>query len=217
MPSVTTQTTMPRNSGAVKNFGYILLFIIYPHSQFFARVIMSKELFQIYNVNLAVEYGLTEAIMLSKIAFWQSLTNSPDGYCWRTAKEIQEETSLTQFQQDRAIKHLKNLGFIDVYREQIPGGNKSCNHFKITDKEILSKAICLNSESKFKFLEFTNSRNLNLQIKETSISSIENLNIELDVCPFCKSKNIRRCYPDYFCFDCKKTASFVNGRWVEKN
>jgi hypothetical protein len=65
-------------------------------------------------------------LFLSQLLYWWGKGRKPD-FIYKTIAEIQEETSLTRSEQDRAIRRWKELGVLMVEKRGIPPKR----HFKI--------------------------------------------------------------------------------------
>lgn len=65
-------------------------------------------------------------LFLSQLLYWWGKGRKPD-WIYKTIAEIQEETSLTRSEQDRAIRRWKELGVLVVEKRGIP----QKRHFKI--------------------------------------------------------------------------------------
>lgn len=87
-----------------------------------------------YDVGIAKKYGLASAILLNKLNYLSKYSPREDGYCWRTAKELEDELGLSRKQQELAIKKLVDANIIEVKNTYIEGTHIKCKHFKlITD------------------------------------------------------------------------------------
>lgn len=85
-----------------------------------------------YNVDIARQLGsVNAAILLDKLNYLQRFTARSDGYCWRTSKELEQETALTERQQSLAIKKLEELGLIETKNTYIVGTHRKCKHFRV--------------------------------------------------------------------------------------
>lgn len=92
-----------------------------------------------YDVGIAKELGLASAILLNKIMYLSKYTSREDGYCWRTAKELEDELGLSQYQQKLAIQKLEEAGIIETKNTYIIGTQIKCKHFRIIDKSGLEE------------------------------------------------------------------------------
>jgi hypothetical protein len=60
-----------------------------------------------------------EALFFQQLAYWSGKGKEP-GWIYKTAKEMQEETTLNRYQQDKARAQLKALGVIQEERRGLP-------------------------------------------------------------------------------------------------
>lgn len=93
-----------------------------------------------YDVGIAKEYGLASAVLLNKLIYLSKHTIREDGYCWRTAKELEDELGLTPKQQALAIQKLEEAGIIETKNTYIINTHIKCKHFKITDFDKMVKS-----------------------------------------------------------------------------
>lgn len=84
-----------------------------------------------YDVGIAKKYGINCAVLLNKLMYLSKYTSREDGYCWRTAKELEDELGLSRHQQDLAIKKLEENNIIETKNTYIQGTHTKCKHFKI--------------------------------------------------------------------------------------
>lgn len=92
-----------------------------------------------YNVGFALEYGVEEAIVLSKLVSFSEIRMRDNGFTWCLYDELEEQTGLTRPRIKSAIRFLKEEGFIEVKRMHIQEGELlqhiSCNHFKLNENK----------------------------------------------------------------------------------
>lgn len=89
---------------------------------------------------LARELGsVTAAIYYQQIYYWSSKGKRDDGFIYKSAKEIEEETTITEKQQRLARKVLKEKGWIEMKKMQANGAPTW--HFKplITIEVVMAK------------------------------------------------------------------------------
>lgn len=60
------------------------------------------------------------AVWLSQIYYWSKRTNDPNGWFWKTAKECQEETGLTDNEQKTAREICVKLGVVEEKLKGVP-------------------------------------------------------------------------------------------------
>ena len=119
---------------------------------------MSQKIFELLredniihaNRTLAAAIGLNEAViygaLLGKDYYYRS-SERLDGedMFYATASDLTQRTSLTRFQQDRAVTHLEKLGLISTKVKGVPAKR----HFKI-NQDISVITSLLNSKTSFK-------------------------------------------------------------------
>lgn len=128
---------------------------------------MSKHYSASYDVDMARQYGLEAAVLYNKLVYLSRFTNREDGYCWRTAKELEEELGLSKYQQTRAIEILEKAGLIETKVTYITGTTSRAKHFKVTDSESQETSL---SESKETSLSIESKETLLSESKETLLS-----------------------------------------------
>lgn len=76
------------------------------------------------NKTLAKKIGLEESILLGELAseytYWQRQGQLQDGYFFSTIENIEENTTLNRYRQDKAMKTLKELELVNVVLKGIP-------------------------------------------------------------------------------------------------
>ena len=82
-----------------------------------------------YDVDMAKEYGIEAAVLFNKLVYLSRYSKREDGYCWRTASELESELGLSKFQQSRAEKILVNAGLIETKVTYIAGTLNRCKHY----------------------------------------------------------------------------------------
>src|SRR5690625_3660061 len=92
------------------------------------------------------------AALLNQMIFWSDKTKRRDGFFYKTYKEWEEETFLSEYQVRRASKVLKELGFLETKLKKANGSPTL--HYKL-DMDALSESIV----KKLKNRNQTNSRN----------------------------------------------------------
>lgn len=84
-----------------------------------------------YDVGIAKKYGINCAVLINKLNYLCKYTVREDGFCWRTATDLENELGLTRTQQDLAIKKLEDAGIIETKNTYIIGTQVKCKHFKV--------------------------------------------------------------------------------------
>lgn len=83
-----------------------------------------------YKPELAVYLeSIESAIYFQQLSHWQKYAKQSDGYFYKTADEIQQETYITEKQQRRCRDQLKKLGWID-YKKKMANGHPTY-HYKV--------------------------------------------------------------------------------------
>tara|TARA_R100001594_G_scaffold42582_1_gene74682 strand:- start:5 stop:679 length:675 start_codon:yes stop_codon:yes gene_type:complete len=100
--------------------------------------LLSSTAFLVVNKRLAKRVGLKEAILLadliSKEHYFIDNQGLRNGWFFNTSKNIEEDTTLTNYQQKKAIKNLEKFGFIKTELKGMP----ATLHFKILENKIAS-------------------------------------------------------------------------------
>lgn len=86
--------------------------------------LLAQDTFLVVNKKIAKEYGLEVSIMLSELAYeynyWKDREQLENDYFYSTIENIQENTTLTKYQQTKALNKLKELNIIDYKIQGIP-------------------------------------------------------------------------------------------------
>ncbi|MEZ0536019.1 hypothetical protein ACAG39_02080 [Caldicellulosiruptoraceae bacterium PP1] len=64
--------------------------------------------------------GVSSILFLSNLLRWNGKQKDPEGWIYKTQKEIEKETGLTRREQETARKNLKKLGFIEEKYKGLP-------------------------------------------------------------------------------------------------
>lgn len=89
-------------------------------------------------VENARELGIPAALLLDKIVRLSKTTPRQDGFCWYTARQFEEETSLKKTCFDNSARKLVEAGIVERKNTYIVGTMVKASHFKL---------ICQNEES----------------------------------------------------------------------
>lgn len=103
-----------------------------------------------YDVDMALKYGVEVAALYNKLEYLARYTTREDGYCWRTAEELEKEIGLSKKQQALAIKKLENAGLIYTKVTYIQGTQKRSKHFFVvgtSNPESYQTSLSENPES----------------------------------------------------------------------
>ena len=135
-----------------------------------------------YDVNMAKKYGIEAATLYSKLLYLMKYSNRTDGFCWKSAKELESEIGLSKYQQSRAEKILVKAGLIETKVTYIAGTLKRCKHFKIINNFLLSESKETElSESKETELSESKETELSLkESKETILSESKETSLSLN-------------------------------------
>jgi hypothetical protein len=99
--------------------------------------------------------GIKGSLMLSQAVYWSKRTTSDDETFWKTQKEWEEETGMTRNEQMSALKILKKLKFIKVFKRGIPAKN----HYLVNVNNIID---ALSKDHKWSRKSTTSSRETNI-------------------------------------------------------
>ena len=98
--------------------------------------LLSSSAYLVVNKKLASEIGLKPTILLadliSKENYFIENQTIKDGWFFNTSKNIERDTTLTNYQQKKAIKKLEEIGFIETSLKGMP----ATLHFKILENKI---------------------------------------------------------------------------------
>lgn len=90
-----------------------------------------------FSVENARELGIPAALLLDKIIRLSKHTTREDGYCWYTAKQFEEETSLGDKTFARAVKTLEDRGIIQKKVTYIIGTMNKATHFILSPQNAI--------------------------------------------------------------------------------
>lgn len=102
-------------------------------------------------VENARELGIPAALLLDKIVRLSRSTKREDGFCWYTAKQFEEETSLKKRAFDNAAHKLEERGIVERKITYIVGTMERASHFRLIPQneqtQSASEALCIESAS----------------------------------------------------------------------
>lgn len=102
-------------------------------------------------VENARELGIPAALLLDKIVRLSRSTKREDGFCWYTAKQFEEETSLKKRAFDNAAHTLGERGIVERKITYIVGTMERASHFRLIPQneqtQSASEALCIESAS----------------------------------------------------------------------
>lgn len=124
--------------------------------------LLSSSAFIICNKILAKKLGLKATILLSDLISKQEYFINhglidPKGYFFNTQENIEEDTTLTPYQQRNALRTLKNNLLVETKKQGIPAKL----HYKINEQQVMellnnNKDISLNHINKNKLIKSNN-------------------------------------------------------------
>ena len=79
--------------------------------------------------------GINEALMWQQIFYWSDKGSREDGWIYKTKDELQEETTLTRDQQDRARAKLEALGVLETKVMKVNGAPTL--HYRVDADKVL--------------------------------------------------------------------------------
>ena len=100
-----------------------------------------------YNVDIAREFGINEAIVLNKLVYLHQIAKLGDGFTWYTAKDWKEHTGLSYYQVNKALQHLVNAGIVEVKNTYIQGTTTKAKHHRFAVQETSKSGIQETSKS----------------------------------------------------------------------
>ena len=100
-----------------------------------------------YNVDIAREFGINEAILLNKLVYLHQIAKRGDGFTWYTAKDWKEHTGLSYYQVNKALQHLVNAGIVEVKNTYIQGTTTKAKHHRFAVQETSKSGIQETSKS----------------------------------------------------------------------
>ena len=98
--------------------------------------LLSSSAFIIFNKKLAKQIGLKETILLSDLISKEEYfiaNNMSEGWFFNTEANIEADTTLSPYQQRKALKTLKSKGVIETKRMGIPAKQ----FFKINEAQVI--------------------------------------------------------------------------------
>ena len=122
-----------------------------------------------YNVDIAREFGINEAIVLNKLVYLHQMSKRSDGFTWYTAKDWEKHTALSYYQVNKALQHLVDKGIVEVKNTYIQSTTTKAKHYRFILET--SKSEIEETSVPIGFLETSKS-----EIEETSKSVNNNAN-----------------------------------------
>lgn len=113
--------------------------------------------------------GLDETILLGELAseceYWLSQEKLEDGYFYSTIDMVEQNTTLTDYQQRKAIKVLQDMGLVEVVIKGLPP----------------KRYIKINEDTILKILENKNLKNLRIKTQKTKELNLKKLEINNNI------------------------------------
>lgn len=120
--------------------------------------------------------GINEAIYLQQFIYWSNKGSRKDGYIYKSKEEIEEETCLTRYQQDKVRKNLEELGVLETKVKKANG--VPTLHYKVA---------------------FGKVRNLLMEKQETSVSEKQETSVSItENTTENTTENIYRSFEDFW-------------------
>ena len=130
------------------------------------------------NKEIAKKFGINGAVLLGELAseldYWTKNNGLVDGYFFSTIENIEESTTLTKFQQNKALGLLKKEGLVDVKIKGLPAKR----YIKIDEKSLVALLISSSKETcqlEVKKLDNKELNNLPTSSKESSQQEVKKL------------------------------------------
>ncbi len=167
--------------------------------------LLASDGFLSVNKHIARVVGLDAAVLLAELAsaytYFESRDQlTPEGMFFETVERIQENTTLSQYQQSKAVKVLTDAGILKTKKIGIPA----------------RRYFLINEESVVNILEYKKSKNFITGDKKTSSQDIEKLdcNNNIDIKEKNNNKYIQETIEDFnnTCKSLPKVQKMTDGR-----
>jgi len=166
--------------------------------------LLSSTAFLVVNKKLAKEIGLLEVVLLADLISKEQYFKEKEysnyemgGWFFNTVKNIQEDTTLTSYQQRKCIKNLKELGIIETKLVGIPAKQ----HFRISENKLLSyfKTSCKETAQQDVKKTQTINKNKEIRINNNNIYIKEKFISEVNSFKAYYTKELKEDFIDYWC------------------
>lgn len=142
--------------------------------------LLSQDNFLMYNLNIATQIGVKEAILIGELArkwnYWNKENRlDENGYFYITQEDIEKDTGLSPYQQRQAFKSLVDKGYVIIKLKGIP----AVNYYKIVEDKLLNIFTSSCEETKSQMLKnLTTSceETLQLDVKKLDTTNTEKTN-----------------------------------------
>jgi hypothetical protein len=126
-----------------------------------------KSILTIPRVFIELTNDIEAALFLSQCIYWSDKTTRTDGYFYKTFDEWEEETTLTRFKVRACLK--KCAGIIET--KKIMANGSMTFHYHVSFDKLYN--LIETNLNKLQLEETSTSRNLHLELEETSTSELE--------------------------------------------
>jgi hypothetical protein len=153
------------------------------------KELLSSTAFIVVNKTLAKNLGLKETVLLADLISKEEYfidNGMTDGWFFNTETNIQKDTTLTPYQQRKALKTLKNHQIIETKRMGVPAKQ----YFKINEEQVVK---FLNNKSLSKSTTINNNKEIILNNKLSIKEKFENLVMFFDY-----PKEMKQDFIDYW-------------------
>lgn len=129
--------------------------------------------FIVVNKTLISELGIEPALLLGELAseaiYWESQGKTEDGYFYSTVENVESRTSLTAYQQRKAIAILQDKNIVEVVNKK---GSPPKRFIKINEEALLK----IFNIQKLKNLTFKSEKTSHLKVKKLNTKNKEEKN-----------------------------------------
>ena len=141
--------------------------------------VICSDNFIVVNKALITELGIEPALLLGELAseavYWSGQEKTENGYFYSTVENVESRTSLTAYQQRKALEVLKDVGAIDVISKK---GNPPKRFIKMNEDAIL------------KLFNFQKLKNLTFESEKTELLKVKKLNTKKNISKKKEEKDI---------------------------
>ena len=128
-----------------------------------------------YNVDIAREFGINEAIVLNKLVYLHQIAKRVDGFTWYTAKDWKEHTGLSYYQVNKALQHLVNAGIVEVKNTYIQGTTTKAKHHRFAVQETSKSGIQETSKSGIQETSKSGIQETSKSVNNNAINNAKNI------------------------------------------
>lgn len=147
------------------------------------------------NKTLVKELGVEPALLLGELAseavYWNGQEKTDDGYFYSTVENVEERTTLTAYQQRKALALLQEKGLVDVVSKK---GSPPKRYIKLYEEAILQ------------IFNFQNLKNLTFESKKTLDSKVKKL--------YTKNKEYKKNKEEEYINIVKEATGFSSNEFV---